>query len=227
MADLISETALFAIVLTLCAYELGLWVQKKTKIAFLNPILIAIAVIIAVLKLTGIPNADYQAGSKIFGWLLTPATVCLAVPLYEQMKVLRGRMGAVLAGVIGGTAVSLGFVSLMCAVFRLGDALTYSLLPKSITTAMGIVVAEQLGGNPAIATAAIVVTGIFGIIVGTPICGLLRITDPIAQGAAFGTAAHVVGTGRANELGELCGAVSSLSLVVAGILTSVVCPLIW
>lgn len=227
MTDVISQASLFAIVLTLCAYELGLWVQKKTKLSALNPILIAIAVIIAVLKLTGIPNADYQAGSKIFGWLLTPATVCLAVPLYEQVQVLRGRMGAIFAGVIGGTAVSLGFVSVLCGLFGMGETLTFSLLPKSITTAMGIVVAEQLGGNPAIATAAIVVTGIFGSVVGSPLCRLLHIRDPIAQGVAFGTAAHVVGTGRANEISELTGAVSSLSLVVAGILTSVVCPLIW
>lgn len=227
MGDILSQTSLFAIVLTLCAFEFGLWLQKKSGISALNPILTAIVLIIVFLKLTGIPNTQYQAGSKIFSWLLTPATVCLAIPLYEQVQVLKGRMGAIAVGVVSGSAVSLGFVFLLCRAFSMGDVLTASLLPKSITTAMGIVVSEQLGGNSAISTAAIIITGIFGSIVGSPLCKLLHIDDPIAQGAAFGTSAHVIGTSRANQIGDLCGAVSSLSLAVAGILTAVVLPLIW
>lgn len=227
MIETLSQTSLFSVVLTLCAFELGLWLQRKTKLSFLNPILTAIVFIILFLKLTGIPNVQYQAGSKTFSWLLTPATVCLAIPLYEQVRVLKGRMSAIIVGVVSGTAVSLGFVFGLCKAFSLGDVLTASLLPKSITTAMGIVVSEQMGGNSAITTAAIVITGILGSVIGSPLCKLLHIVDPIAQGAAFGTAAHVVGTSRANQIGDLCGAVSSLSLVVAGILTAVILPLIW
>lgn len=227
MIDALSSASLFAVVLTLAAYELGLWLQKKTGFPLFNPILVSIAVIIPFLKLTGIPNSVYQAGSGTFQWLLTPATVCLAIPLYEQVQILKNRMGIILAGVLAGTAVSLGFIAGMCALFSMPDVLTASLLPKSITTAMGIVVAGQMGGDPAVATAAIVVTGIFGSIVGTPLCRLLHIDDPIAQGAAFGTSAHVVGTSRANQISPLVGAVSSLSLVAAGIVTALVCPLIW
>lgn len=227
MAEILSQVSLFPVVLTLAAYELGLWLQKKTGLPIFNPILVSIALIVPFLILTGVPNAQYQAGCRQFGWFLTPATVCLAIPLYEQVQILKDRMVAILAGILGGTAVSIVVIALMCRLFGMGDVLTASILPKSITSALGIVLSEQLGGNPAITTAAIIVTGITGSMMGSTLCRILHITDPIAQGAAFGTASHVVGTSRANQIGELCGAVSSLSLVVAGIVTAVVCPIIW
>lgn len=225
MAEMISEVSLFAIVITLLAYELGLWLQRKTGNPLCNPIVIAIAVIIIFLKVTGIPNSQYQAGAKIFSWLLTPATVCLAIPLYEQVKILQKQMFAILAGTLAGTASSIMFILVMCRVTGLGDILTVSLLPKSITTALGLAVSQQMGGNTAITAASIIITGILGSIIGSPLAKLLRITDEVAQGAAFGASAHVIGTSRANQVSELCGAVSSLALVVAGIVTAVVCPL--
>ena len=226
MAEFLSGISLFPIVLTLGAYQIGLWVQKKCKSPLCNPILIAALIVVPVLLLTGVTNETYQAGNAGLSWLLTPATVCLALPLYEQLKVLKKSLPAILAGIAAGTVTSLVFILGMCKLFSLDSALTVSLLPKSITTAMGMVLAEQNSGIGALTAAAIIITGILGSLVGSVLCKLLRIKDPVAQGVAFGTASHVVGTSRATELGSLQGAVSSLSLAIAGILTTVLFPIV-
>lgn len=225
MAEFLMNIPLFPVLLTIGAFLLGQWCQKKTRSAICNPILIAVAVIIGVLLLTGVDAAEFQAGAKPITWLLTPATVCLALPLYEQLKVLKKNLPAILAGILAGTVTSLGVVGLMCVLFRLDDTMTVSLLPKSITTAMGMVLSEQNGGIAALTTVVIIVTGILGSLIGPALCKLLRLNDPISQGVALGTASHVVGTSKANELGPLQGAVSSLSLACAGIFTAILFPL--
>lgn len=224
--DWILELSLLPLIATILAYQLGLYLQKKTKSALCNPLLISIVLIIGLMLLTGYPNADYQAGMKTISWLMTPATICLAVPLYQQVNILKKNWKAVLAGITAGTLASLGFIFVMCRFLDVGDVLTYSLLPKSITTAMGTALSTQTGGNEGITTAAIVITGILGNILGVPMCRLFKITHPVAQGVAFGTASHVIGTTKARELSDLTGAVSSLSLTVAGILTAVLYPII-
>ena len=226
MAEFLMQFSLFPLVLTLGAYQLGLWCQKKGKSPLFNPILIATVLVIGVLLLTGVTNAHYQAGVSGISWLLTPATVCLALPLYEHVQTLKKNLPAVLTGIFAGTVTSLAFLLALCKLLALEDAVTLSLLPKSITTAMGMVLSEQSGGIGALTAAAIIITGIFGSLSGSMLCKLLKIKDPVSQGVAFGTAAHVVGTSRAAELGSLQGAVSSLSLAVAGILTTVVFPFV-
>lgn len=226
MGELLGGAAFFAVVLTLSAYQIGLWLRKKWPSPLCNPLLIAVVLVIAALALLGVPNADYQAGTAPLNWLLTPATVCLALPLYEQLQTLKKDLPAILAGVVSGTLASIGGIFLMGRLFSLEGGLLVSLLPKSITTAMGIVLAEQLGGYPAITTAAIVVTGILGSLIGEALAKLFRLKSKVAQGVAFGTASHVIGTSRASELDPLMGAVSSLSLVVAGVVTAVVLPFV-
>ncbi len=225
MAEFLEQIPLFSVVLTLGAYQVGLWLRKKWDNPLCNPILVALVLVIGVLLLTGIPVESYQTGVAGIRWLLTPATVCLALPLYEQLKRLKKNLPAILAGITAGTLTSLTVVLLLCRGFHLDARMTASILPKSITTAMGIVLAEQAGGIPALTTVVIVVTGILGSLMGQMLCKLFKIRHPIAQGVALGTASHVVGTAKANELGELQGAVSSLSLAVAGILTAVLFPL--
>lgn len=225
MTELLSSISLFPLVLTVGAYQIGLWCRKKWDHPVCNPILIAVLLVIGVLLITGVPVETYQAGTAGIQWLLTPATVCLALPLYEHLKVLKKNLPAILTGVIAGTLASLAVILLLCRVFRLDGQFSVSLLPKSITTAMGIVLSEQNGGIPSLTTTAIIVTGILGSLMGTTLCKLLKLKDPIAQGVAFGTASHVIGTTKASELGQLQGAVSSLSLTVAGILTAVLFPL--
>ena len=225
MGEFLSGLSLFPLVLTLGSYQIGLWCQKKTRSALCNPLLIASVLSIGVLLLFHIDPKVYQAGTAGISWLLTPATVCLAVPLYEQLKVLKSHLAAILTGIAAGVFTSLVSIFLLCRVFSLDNVITLSMLPKSITTAIGLALTESGGGIPALTSAAIIITGILGNLTGSFLCKLLKITDPIAQGVGFGTAAHVIGTSRASEIDPLAGAVSSLSLAVAGILTALVFPL--
>ena len=224
MGDFLMSLPLFCLLLTVGAFLFGLWCQKKTGLILFNPILISAALVGAVLLLLDIDIATYQDKTSGISWLLTPATVCFAVPLYRQMKVLKKNLPAVIIGVAVGTAVSLGSIFLMCLVWKLDRQLSVSLLPKSITTAMGMVLAEQNGGIPALSSLAILITGILGNFIGPFLCKLLKLTDPISQGVAYGTASHIIGTSKATQIDPLAGAVSSFSLVVAGILTALVFP---
>lgn len=226
MADFLTGLPLFCLVLTVAAFQVGLWCQKKTRSALCNPILIGAVLVIGVLLVTGMDPEDYQTGTAGLSWLLTPATICLAVPLHRQLKLLKKSLPAILTGIAAGTFTSLICIFFLCRLFGLNPQLSVSLLPKSITTAMGIVLAEQNGGIPALTSVIIIITGILGSFSGSVLCRICRLKDPISQGVAYGTASHVVGTSRATELSPLTGAVSSLSLVVAGILTALVFPIV-
>jgi len=221
-----SSLTLLSLVLTFGAYQLALFCQKKTGSALCNPILLSGVTVIAVLLLTGTKPEAYLESTGIITWLLTPATVSLAVPMYRQLKQLKGHLTAIFAGIVSGVASGLGALILLCAVFALDRQLTVSLLPKSITVAIGSVLAEQNGGIPALTSVVIAVTGVIGNLAGPGMCRLFRLNDPISQGVAYGTASHVIGTARASQTDPLTGAVSSLSLVVAGILTAFIFPLI-
>jgi len=226
MADFLADISLFPLVLTLGSYEIGVWCQKKTKSALCNPLLIATLITMAVLLVTGFDLQIYQSGTAGISWLLTPATVCLAVPLYEQLRVLKSHLPAIVIGIVSGTAASLVSILLLCRLFSLDDIVTLSLLPKSVTTAIGVALTENMGGISALTAAAIIITGILGNLTGSALCKLLKITNPIAQGVGFGTSSHVIGTSRAAEIDPLAGAVSSLSLAVAGILTAIAFPVV-
>lgn len=226
MTESLQSLTLFPLLLTLGSYQAGVFLQKKTKSPLCNPLLIATLLSIGVLLLTDFDLQLYQSGNSWITWLLTPATVSLAVPLYVQLKVFKDELGAVLAGVAAGTAASLAFIAIVCGLLGLDRVLTVSMLPKSITTAIGLILSEEAGGIPALTSAAIVITGILGNLTGSFLCKVLKITDPIAQGVGFGTASHVIGTSRATQIDPLAGAVSSLALAVAGILTAVVFPIV-
>lgn len=221
MIEFVSESTFFGAALTMIVFAFANSLQRKVKIPLLNPILVSAAVIIALLTLLDIPNSVYQSGCHVLTFLLTPATICLAISFYEQYQNLKEHIPAVLVGVIMGTVCSLGSIYAMGKVLGLEHALVMSLMPKSVTTAIGIVLAEELGGLAAVTTAAIAITGIFGNVIGVFLCKVFRLTDPVARGVAFGTSAHVIGTAKAAEMSELTGAVSSLSLTLAGIVTSV------
>ena len=226
MTEFLQSISLFPLALTFGTYQVGVWCQKKTRSPLCNPLLIATVLSVAVLLLTDFDLQIYQSSSAWITWLLTPATVSLAVPLYTQLKAFKRDLCAIFAGIAAGTVASLGFIGIVCILLGMERSLTVSMLPKSITTAIGLVLSEQNGGIPALTSAVIVITGILGNLTGSFLCKILRITDPVAQGVGFGTASHVIGTSRATELDPLAGAVSSLSLVVAGILTSVLFPFI-
>ena len=224
MADLLS-IGILPVLLTLLAFRLGQFIQAKTKSPISNPILIAVILVLIFLKATGMELASYQAGASMLSWLMTPATVCLAISMYEQFQVLRKNTPVILAGVAAGAASCLVLVPLFGILAGFDRVLTLSLLPKSVTTAIGVPLAQMVGGMTPVTTAAIILTGITASILGPWLCRLFRLTDEISRGVAFGTAGHVIGTAKANELSKLTGAVSSLSLVVAGLLTALLFPL--
>lgn len=213
------------ILLTFGMYQIGLLIQKKLKTAIANPVLISVILVLGFMALTGMGNGEYQAGMAKFSWLMTPATVCLAIPMYQHLQTLRRNLPAIITGIAVGAVSCLLMVALWAFAFRIDTRLALSLLPKSVTTAIGVPLSQMVGGLESVTTAVIILTGILANILGTALCKLFRLTDPIAQGVALGTSGHVIGTSRANEIGELTGAVSSLSLVTAGLLTAVVFPL--
>lgn len=217
---------LTSVLVTLLAYQAGLFLQKKAKHPACNPILISAALIIVFISVTGLPNSVYQAASVRLSWLLTPATVCLAIPMYEQLDILLKNRKALAAGVASGAVSCMVFVLLLSMAFGFDRELTISLLPKSVTAAIGVPLSQLAGGIPAVTTAVIMVTGIAGAVLGPTLCKLFRLEDDISRGAAFGTAGHVIATARVSEMSPLAGAVGSLSLVVACLLTALVFPLL-
>ncbi|SEG09251.1 TIGR00659 family protein [Lachnospira multipara] len=223
--EVLESSVFFGVTITLITYAIGVLIKKKLKIAIFNPLLISIALIIIFLAFTGIDYQSYSEGADFISYLLTPATVCLAVPMYEQMDSLKKNGLAIMTGVLSGTITSMLCVLACTAIFKLNHETYVTLLPKSITTAIGIGVSEEMGGVITITIVAIIVTGIFGNMFAELICKLFKIQHPIAKGVAIGTSSHAMGTSKAMELGEVEGAISSLSLAVAGILTVILAPL--
>ena len=221
MMEFIKNSAFFGAMISLIAYEIGLILKKKFKMAIFNPLLISIICVIGVLLIFHIDYDDYNEGGKYISYLLTPATVCLAVPLYEQIHLLKKNLKAVAAGIISGTLAGLCSILLMSKLFGFNHQEYVTMLPKSITTAIGMGVSEELGGIVTITVAAIVITGIIGNMFAEGICKLCKIEHPIAKGLAIGTASHAMGTAKAMEIGEIEGAMSSLSIAVAGLMTVV------
>lgn len=221
MIDLLTSSGFFAIVLTLAAFLIGRFCQEKGKRAVFNPILIGAILVILVLWALDVPLEQYQQDCKALSFWMTPATICLAIGFYEQLQSLKKHLGAIALGVTAGTMASLLSVWGMCKVFGFSQVLTVSMLPKSVTTAIGVAISEQAGGIGAVTTAAIILTGILGNITGPMLAKIFRLEDPVSQGVAYGTASHVIGTSRATEVSRMAGAVSSLALTLAGLLTVV------
>lgn len=219
MKELIGCSVFWGIGATLIAYIIGLLLKKKFKLFIFNPLLVAIALCIALLAVTGIKYEEYNNGAQHISILLTPATVCLAIPLYEQLQLLRKNYIAILIGIASGVLTSGFTIFLMSLLFNLNHTQYVTLFPKSITTAIGIGLSQELDGYIAITVAAIMITGLFGNIAGDMLCKILRIKNNVAQGVAVGTASHVMGTSKAMEMGAVQGAMSSLSVAVAGCMT--------
>lgn len=217
----IFSSAFFGVIISIAGYALGVYLRKKFKRSFINPLLISVVFVIGVLLLLGIDYDTYNIGGQYISYLLTPATVCLAIPLYQQLHLLRKHKKAVALGIVAGVLSSLGSILALAYLFGLSHEQYVTLLPKSITTAIGIGVSAELGGIETITVAVIILTGIFGNIVAEGVFKLFRITHPVAMGLALGVSSHAIGTAKALELGEVQGAMSSLSIAVAGLLTVV------
>lgn len=221
MPEFAAESVFFGTAITLAAYEVGIFCKKKWKIGIFNPLLVAIVLVVGFLAVTGVPAEVYQSSARYVSFLLTPATVCLAIPLYEQLDLLKKNAVAIFAGVFAGVLTSVVLVLVFALVFGFDHSEYVTFLPKSITTAIGMGVSEQMGGNVSITVITIIITGVVGNILGEPVLKLFRIHNPIAKGIGLGSSAHAIGTAKAMELGEVEGAMSGLSIAVAGLMTVV------
>lgn len=219
MKELIDNSVYIGVLISLASYALGAWLRKKTGLSFFNPLLVSIVLVILFLSVSGISYSTYAESADYISFLLTPATICLAVPLYEQFKLLKKNWKAVVAGIVSGVVSSLVCIFLMALLFRFDHQTYVTFLPKSITTAIGMGVAEELGGYVSLAVVVIVITGVLGNVIAEAVLKLFKIEEPIAKGIAIGSSSHAVGTAKAMEIGQIEGAMSSLSIVVCGLLT--------
>lgn len=215
----LDESVFFYVLLTLITYQLGVLLKNRFKSAVFNPLMISTVLCIAVIVMLKLNIENYIAGTRFISFLLTPATICLAVPLYEQLDKLKKNWPAIILGILSGVITSLTFVLGLSLALGLSREENIALLPKSITTPIGMVISEKFGGLSAITVAVIVITGIVGNIFAETVLRIFRITDPVARGVAIGTSSHALGTAKAMELGEVEGAMSSLSIAVSGIMT--------
>lgn len=225
MKELVQSSLYFGMVLSVAGYLVGVWLKKKTGCFLFNPILVAEALIILFLLVFDIDYAEYNRGAVYLSYFLTPATVCLAIPLYRQLELLKKNLTAIFVSILAGVAGSAASIFAMSLLFRLEHVYYVSLLPKSITTAIGMGVSEELSGVVTLTVVSIIITGILGNVIADALFFVCKIEEPMARGLALGTAAHAIGTARALELGEVEGAMSSLAIAVAGLTTVVVAPM--
>lgn len=225
LSDLLSQSSSWGVLLTLAAFALGTLMNRRTEKAFLNPLLLGSVFVIVFLSVLHVPYADYKTSAAPISYLLLPATVSLAIPLYEKLDLLRKNAAAILAGIASGTLLSLGSAFVLAFVLKLNHVQYVTLLPKSVTTAISMDVSSELGGIASLTGAIVILTGIVGNLLAENVCKWFHITDPIAKGIGIGTSSHAIGTSKALEMGEVEGAMSGLAIAVAGVLTAVLCPL--
>jgi len=221
LKDLLCNSAFFGVVVSVLGYEIGLFLKKKFNKGIFNPLLISILFVMITLVIFRVDFESYNDGAKYLSYLLTPATVCLAIPLYEQLDLLKNNFKAIIIGIFSGVAASLISVFFFALLFQFTHEQYVTLLPKSITTAIGMGISEELNGIVTITVAVIIVTGIIGNILAEMICKVFHIHEPVAKGIAIGTSSHAIGTAKAMEMGEIEGAMSGLAIAVAGLFTVV------
>ena len=222
--NIIIENMFFGIVISLIAFELGKIIYNKTKLPIFNPLLTSIIIVIVILKIFNIDFELYNKGGQFINMFLGPATVILAVPLYKQLLLLKKNFVPIIIGISIGSVVSVISVILLSTVFNLDKEIIISLIPKSVTTPIGVEISNSLGGITGITVMAVILTGITGAIIAPTVCKIFKINNPVARGIGIGTASHAVGTSKALEIGETEGAMSSLSIGIAGLITVVVAP---
>lgn len=209
----------FGICLSIGVYQLCRKLSERVKFPLLNPLLLTTAFIIIILVVLDIPLALYNQGGNIIAMFLAPATTVLAYSIYGQIKLLRKHFIPIVAGCLAGSITSMASAYLLCNAFGLNDALTSSMIPKSVTTPIAMEVSESLSGIPSVTVAAVVVTGIIGSMACPILIKIFRIKNKVAAGVAIGACSHAAGTSKAIELGEIEGAMSGIAIGVSGILT--------
>lgn len=223
----VMQSSLFSIMICLLGFEIGIFINKKTRISLFNPLLIAIAFVIGYLLIFKISYNQFNKGGQFITDLLQPATVVLAVPLYKQIGLLKKHLVPILSGIFLGSGIGIVYIFFLSYFLKLNPTLIKSLMPKSITTPIGMQVSQSLGGIVPVTVVAIILTGITGAIVYPFVLKIFKITNPVAVGVALGTCSHAVGTSKALTIGDTEGAMSSLSIGVAGLSVVILAPLLY
>ncbi|AVQ19801.1 LrgB family protein [Fusobacterium mortiferum] len=226
MMEGITNNPLFGVIISLIAFEIGKFIFNKTKLAIFNPLLIATIIVMGFLNIFHITVVDYMLGGNLIVFFLAPATVVLAIPLFQQIDLLKKHFIPIIGGGIVGAVVAILSVIILGKLLGIDHQLLVSFMPKSITTPIGIELSKMLGGIPSITVFAIIITGITGNVTAPFIYSIFRIKNPIAKGLGLGISSHAVGTSRAIEMGKVEGAMSALSIVIAGILTIILAPIL-
>ena len=222
----IIESPYFGILLSLVMYMIGLKIAQKVKSPLANPLLIAMILVIAFLKAFNISYETYNNGAKYISFLIAPATVAMIINLYKNIDLLKKNIVPVLVGVTAGVLTSILSVYLMAKLFGLDSQLRASIMPKSLTTAIGSAISEEYGGIVPITIVCMVISGIGGAVVAPTVMKIVKVEDPVAQGVGIGTTSHAVGTSRALQMGEIQGAMSGLSIALAGFISVILIPII-
>ena len=217
--EFVCDSVFFGAFISVGAYVVGMALQKRFKLALFNPLFISILAVIGILLISGVSYDTYNAGAKYLSYFLTPATVCLAIPLYEQLALLKKNALAISLGILSGILTSGVCILLLSLAFSLPREMYITLLPKSITSAIGMELSGELGGIPSITVAVIILSGIVGNMAAPFLCRIFSITDPVAKGIAVGSSSHAIGTAKAIEMGEIEGAMSGLSVAVSGLVS--------
>lgn len=225
MNELLSDSVFFGVAVSIAAFRIGEKIRRKWKLPIFNPLLIATILVIAVLLLCDIDYETYNQGAKYITFLLTPATICLAVPLYRQIEVLKKNVAAIVISILCGCVAHVLIIVGIALLFGVDEVLILSFLPKSVTTPIALGISSEIGGIQAVTAVGVVLAGILGAVTGPIVLKVCRITEPVAQGLGLGAPSHAIGTSKALEMGEIQGAMSSLAIVVTGILTVVIVPI--
>ncbi len=227
MKEVITSSPFFGITISIIGYALGNALYKRTKKAICNPLLVAIAFVILVVLLFDIPVANYQNGGKLISMFLSPATVVLAITIYRERNTIRKNALAIIMGTLGGSIASIIYIWGLSRILSLDETMALSIIPKGITTPMALSVSKALGGMEGLTMLSVLVTGIFGNISAEMMIKLFRVKSAIPRGVAIGTSSHVVGTSKAMEIGEEEGSISGVSLILTGIITTILSLIIF
>ena len=209
----------FGIALSAAAFWVGVKVQKKTGWVIANPLIIAIVIVSGILLFFRIPYESYYQGGQVINMFLAPATACLAVSIYARLELLKKHWLPIVVGASCGSLTSMASVWLMCRLFGLDEAMTASLMPKSVTTPIAISISGSYGGIMSITVVAVIFTGILGSVLAPVFIKIFKVSDPMIAGLSVGACSHALGTSRAVELGEVEGAMSGLAIGICGIMT--------
>ena len=226
MMEIIAGSTYFGVALTIGLYMVAVWINRRIPGAFTTPLFLATMMVVGALYLMGVPYDQYNAGAGYITYFLVPVTVCFAVPMYKQLPLLRRHMLPILTAIAIGVMASVMAVCMCCILLGLGDIVARSLAAISVTTAIAIGITEKLGGTVALTVSSVIVTGILGASVSDVVCRHMGLTNPIARGLAIGNASHAAGTTKAMEMGPIDGAMSSLAIVLSGLMTAIAAPVI-